>query len=85
MLEAKEDHILEISKRYNMDMEELKRVLKETLEESKANMSVCNTALDFLIVNLGKDKHNKNLKQEIKSNILNSGIYHANILDLDVN
>lgn len=85
MINVKEEHLLGVSLEYGVEATELYRILKELLMESNGNLAVCNTAVDFLIININEKKHNKNLREEIRANILNSAIYYANVLNMDVN
>ncbi len=80
LFQAKSSELSQVADKYSISLDEIKGVLKEELLESNSKIGVCNTAVDFLIVEALQDnKMHSTIKDGIKSNISASELYWCNV------
>ena len=79
MFEGKKDELFQVSSKCNISLDELKDILSKELQESKMRVGACNTAVDFLIINILKENIKyTSVKDSIRKNILSAAMYYVN-------
>lgn len=65
---------------YGCTVPELKTELSKLLYESNMHMGACNQAIGFLIEAVARQDVDKNLRQAIRTSILQAAILYANVM-----
>lgn len=85
LFETKKEHMVKLSKTFELSIDRMKEETLDIGNESNVNMSVLNLAIDFLILEIENEKLKGNYRVNLKKQIFNASVYHANELNLEVN